>query len=105
MLFDGRHLHDITDKEFADLVVLKVSERQDLEYKATLNLKDDGVKLEILLDITALANGGGGYLIIGIGEDRTGKASGFSKLTNDEANKISKTIADNCVEHISERID
>lgn len=60
MIFEGRSITEITDEEIEELVNRHVGERQHLEYKLTVNYKEDKDKMELLRDVVSLANGGGG---------------------------------------------
>ncbi len=73
MIFDGRPIDEISDDEIDKLVSEHYFERQHVELKVTVNYLDDDEKLELLRDIASLANGGGGYLVIGIREDGAAK--------------------------------
>lgn len=102
MIFDGKPLIKITDDEIRALVTDKVGENQHLEFKATVNYKEE--KLEILRDIASLANGGGGYFIVGIGEDGEGRAVKFEKEFLKDPESTKKSIKDLCLQHITEKI-
>ena len=105
MIFDGKPIDEISDDEIDMLVKEHVSERQHLEFKATVNYKDDGERLELLRDITSLANAGSGYIVIGIRDDGKGQAQKFdSSLLGDTARMI-QSIRSLCLDHISDRID
>jgi len=103
MIFDGRPVDQITDAEFNALVADHVAERKHLEFKVTINHREDGERLELLLDIASLANAGGGYLLVGIRDDGRGKAQRFEP-PGDTA-RLARSIRDLCHEHIAERID
>lgn len=90
MIFDGRHIDEIQDQELNSLVTSHYSERQSLEFKATYSTKNDDDKIEILRDISSLANGGGGYLIVGIRDDGKGKAQKYESLSLSDAENIKK---------------
>lgn len=105
MIFEGRLLDKITYDEIEALVATHFGERQHLEFKEIINHKDDDDRLEILRDIASLANGGGGYLIIGIKDDGKGNAQIFKSLPLDKIESIKTCIRDLCLNHISERID
>ena len=51
MIFEGRPVDEISDEEIAQLVKDHVSERQHLEFKATLGYKDDDARMELLRDV------------------------------------------------------
>jgi len=105
MIFDFKPIHNITDDEIIDLVKNHICERQHLDYKITLNLKEDNDRLEILHDIVSFANSGGGYIIIGIRDDGKGKAQKFEPELVGEIEKIKQTIMSLCQDYISERIE
>ncbi|NQV13807.1 ATP-binding protein [bacterium] len=104
MIFDGKSLINISDDEIESLVTDHVQEKQHIEFKLTINLKDDEDKLEVLRDITSLANSGGGYLIVGIRDDGSGKAMKFEPDLVGDTDKIRKSVKDLCLDHIQERI-
>lgn len=104
MIFDGKPIDEIKDEEFDTLTQEGISEHQSLEYKETYNVKDSTGKLEILRDITSLANAGGGYLIVGIKDDGRGKAVGYRVHTEENLMKTKQQIQQLCLDHIAERI-
>ncbi|MFC2075677.1 helix-turn-helix domain-containing protein [candidate division KSB1 bacterium] len=104
MIFNGKSVYDIKDSEIVRLVEDHISERQYLEYKVTVKYKDPEEKRETLRDIASLANGGGGYIIIGIRDDGKGKALRFEPELVGDTGAIAKSIRNLCNEHISERI-
>ena len=105
MIFDGKPVDEITDEELDAIVQENIRERQHLEFKVTVNNRDDDDKLELLRDIGALANGGGGYFIIGIRDDGQGRAVEFEPSLVGDTTRIAKSIASLCQNHIRERID
>jgi hypothetical protein len=104
MIFDNKPLDEIKDEEFDALVRERISERQHLEFKETYDIKSRDNKLEILRDIASLANAGGGYLIIGVKDDGTGKPAGYRHHTEDSLAKMKQSIQQLCLDHIAERI-
>ena len=105
MIFDGKSVHHISDDEIENVVNQHISERQHLEFKITVNHKDDNEKLEILRDIASLANGGGGYIIVGIRDDGKGRAQKFEPGLVGDVERIKKAIVAICQDFISERIE
>ena len=106
MIFDGRPLDEITNDEIAHLVKNHVSERQHLEFKATFEYKKDAVRHELLRDIVSMANGGGGYLIIGVRDDGHGQAQCFAEpALMEKPDSMVKSIRSLCHAYISEPID
>jgi hypothetical protein len=103
MIFDDRSIDQITADEIRALVEEHVAERRHLEFKVTVDHRDDNDRLETLLDISSLANGGGGYVFVGVRDDGSGRAQVFEN-PGDTA-RISRSIRDLCLEHIEPRID
>lgn len=108
MIFDHRPLSEISDDEIDAVVRNHEKERQHLEFKATIEHKNKDAKkdakLETLRDIASLANGGGGYLIVGVSDDGSGHAGDYSGLTREDAENIRKFLISICQDHIRERI-
>ena len=106
MVFEGRALDEISDAEIANLVDAHTPEQQDLEFKATFENRKSPARMELLRDIVAMANGGGGYLIIGIHDDGCGRADRFaeSRLMSNSESMI-QSIRSLCHDHIAERIE
>jgi len=105
MIFDGKPIDEIPDEEINELVNAHVSERQHLEFKVTINNQNDVERLELLRDVTSLANGGGGYIIIGIRDDGTGRAQTYEPILVGDRERIKQAIISLCLDHISDRID
>lgn len=106
MIFEGRPLDEIRDEEIAHIVDAHVPEQQHLEFKRTFDRTSDDAKLKLLRAIAALANGGGGYLIVGIHDDGSGRAKKFvdpARISN--ADRIRQSIRSLCHDHIAARID
>ena len=108
MIFADRSVHEITEAEIEALVSDRQSERQDLEFKANIDLAAidrDALCMEILEDIVSMANGGGGYIVVGINEERgTNRASGFFPLSESQAHKVHQAVSDWVLQHIAERL-
>jgi len=104
MPFDDRAVDEIKNEEFDALIQEHISERQHLEFKETYEIRDHDSRLEVLRDIASLANGGGGYLIIGIQDDGTGRPTGYRPHTRENLEKMKKSIQQLCLDHIAERI-
>lgn len=105
MIFDHKHIDEITDDEIKTIVDAHLGERQHLEFKVTVNHQEHEDRIELLKDIASLANGGGGYIIIGIRDDRKGNAQQFEPNLIGDTIKLKKAINDLCNDHISERIE
>jgi len=104
MIFEGKPIDEIADEEFEAVVRDHTSERQHLEFKVTINYRDDDEKLELLRDIASLVNGGGGYLIIGVRDDGQGRPVRFEPSLLGDTAKIAKSVMSLCQDHIVERI-
>ena len=66
MLFDGKTLETVTEADLQGLVTDALSERKEVEYKASLSLESPNDKAEFLRDLLSFANTQGGYLIYGM---------------------------------------
>ena len=104
VIFDGRPIGEIKDEEFHALIQEGISERQHLEFKETYETRVPEDKLEVLRDIASLANGGGGYLIIGMQDDGTGRPVGYRPHSKENLERMKKSIQQLCLDHIAERI-
>lgn len=105
MIFDFQSANDISDAELASLVADGRGERQHLEYKAVVILDNDSRRLEFLKDVVSIANGGGGYLIVGINDNGTGNADGYSDwVTEQTEGPLIQQMRDLALEHIEERL-
>ena len=80
-----------------------VRESRSLEFKATLALGNESEKKEFLADVSALANGGGGDLILGVDEDN-GAASAVVGLDSFDPDKDTLRIESIVREGIAPRI-
>ena len=80
MIFDGRSLQELTIEDFETLIQNRVPEGPDLEYKETAYSERAEDIQEMLQDITAMANADGGYLIMGIREDISGRAVAIAPI-------------------------
>ncbi len=83
-MFD-KTLAEITAQDINNLITNQVTEGQNLEFKREAwDRKDEGVR-EMLRDISAMANGYGGYIIVGIEEEKqTGRALQLVGVPNAE---------------------
>jgi hypothetical protein len=109
-VFEDRSIDQISEAEWHELITTGTREQQRLEFKATLRLSvdkalSDKEKLEMLLDVSSLANAVGGYLVYGVKDDGNDRTGGYSGLTRDEAKRIETTIDELCVTYITERIE
>ena len=103
MIFEGKILEQISNDEIISIVNEHLSERQHVEYKVTINHRDDTDRFETLCDICSFANSGGGYLIVGIRDDGNGRAQKIESVNDPE--RIVRSIRSLCIDHIAERID
>jgi hypothetical protein len=103
MIFDGKPIDEITDEEIRALVSGHFVEQRHLEFKVTVDHRDDDDRLETLLDISSIANGGGGYVFVGVRDDGRGRAQVFEN-PGDTA-RIARSLRDLCLEQIEPRID
>jgi len=104
MIFDHKSVHEITDEEIDALVRNHVQERQHLEFKATVNLRTDDEKHELLKDVASMANGGGGYLVIGMRDDGKGKAQTYASDLKLDGERVKRSMTNLCHTYISQRI-
>ena len=101
MIFDGRPLRDISLDEIRGLTDDHMPESIHLEYKQVPYSHND--RFEMLRDFIALANAEGGYLILGIEEDGSGRAVRFSPI--DDPHPKAQAMLQRCLDNISERIE
>lgn len=66
----GKRFADIDESDIRDLVARKVREFVALDYKEGAYGHSDGGTREMLADVTAMANAVGGFIIIGVSEDK-----------------------------------
>ena len=104
MIFDGRPIDDISVAEIDALVKEHQAERQHLDFKITVNYKEDADKVEILRDIASFANGGGGYLVVGIRDDGKGRAQKYEPDLVGNTENMKRSITSLSQDHILERI-
>lgn len=79
-----------------------VCEDRFLEYKAAPYAKDTAGTYELLKDVCALANGDGGFLIIGVRDDGHGRATGIVNIPNAES--VRQSIFERCLQRIEPRL-
>lgn len=96
------------DIDFSDIQRLldnKVAERQNLEYKSEIwDGSDKGIR-EMLKDISSMGNAFGGYIIIGIKEDKNGvPLDEICWIDDNEAEKKKDWIISCCISSIEPRI-
>jgi len=103
MRLDGRSLNDISLDDLQEIVDERVSEGPYLDFKRDAYSGREVDRREMLRDITAFANAGGGYLVLGIDEDGNGRASRFAPIA--DLHRIAKSIQQTCLDGILERVD
>lgn len=96
-----KRLEDITPDDITYLVNEGVEERQDLEFKQEEYGKTDSQRKERLRDVAALANGGGGYLLLGI-EEKDNRASVVSGVP--DGNSAGDALRSACLAGIEPRL-
>jgi hypothetical protein len=101
MVFRGKRLSEITEQDLQRLVDDEVQERDTIEYKSTMYGNSDEDKREMLRDITSMANHRGGYMIIGIEEDKEGIPV---KLVGIDPGNHVERVTDSCLDNVDKRI-
>lgn len=81
----------------ADVLLLalgRTAETNDVDFKATFNSASSRDWLELIKDIAAFANSGGGYILVGVNDDGTPSGHDVSDLlavdSADLANRLHK---------------
>jgi len=101
MIFDGKPAESITLEEIRQLVADKIAEDRHLDFKERPYDTSDRGRAELLKDVTAFLNADGGYLIIGIGEDGSGRAERFASVADPDS--VRRSILDRCLQGIDPR--
>ena len=73
-----------------------------LDFKRECYSASDSGKKEFLNDVVSFANADGGYIVIGVVEDGSGRASSLVHISN--AAKEAKRLHDLCLQCIQPRI-
>jgi len=102
MILGGRPLQDLTLYDFETLVQNHIPEGPSLEYKQFCYADNAESIREMLRDITAMANAGGGYIIIGIRDDGHDRAAEIVPMPSPRE-KV-QAIRQRCLEGIADRI-
>jgi hypothetical protein len=91
----GVRLEQVTHAHVAALVTNAVPEAFDLEFKAELYGKTDKAKRDLASDIAAMANTGGGVIVLGVAEDDQARASAAPgvALSDDEVGRVRLIVA------------
>ena len=82
--FFNKNFDGIGPEDIQYLMMQKVAEKQNLEYKSQAYGRADDDTREMLRDFTSLANAFGGYLLIGIDEDTDGLPTSLRSVENAE---------------------
>ncbi|MDO8475978.1 MAG: ATP-binding protein [Candidatus Rokubacteria bacterium] len=101
--FGDKSLGDVSDADIRALVSNNVAERQYLDFKAEFDHKLPDAKPKLLRHAASFANGGDGYLILGIRDDGHGRAQRFEALQGD-VESIVKRIRSLCLKYLDPRI-
>ena len=99
-MFRGKSLESIAKADLESLITDQESEGQRLEYKSQMYANHQ--KIEMLKDITAMANAEGGYLVIGIEDDGNGKPKSLVGIDNGE--KVRDSIVQSSNSSIEDQI-
>lgn len=100
--FDGFQLSQLGSAQIQALKELKVQENESLDFKREFNPSNKGKK-ELCKDLSALANGGGGYLVVGVEEDEEARAKEIVPF--DFSNEVDTQIMQVVADGISPRIN
>jgi hypothetical protein len=99
----NKKIEEITYDDIMELINLQIPEDKQLEYKCELNLNNDRNKLKLLKEIIAFANTQGGYIVVGISDNKENvkqyAAVGF-KI--DESEDVFKQKLQNIIEMSTE---
>src|SRR5690348_1978984 len=101
----SKPLELINDSDLHDLVVNKVQEGRDIDFKQKTYDSNDEGKRELLSDVSAFANSSGGFLILGVKEGENGVAAEINGLQNIDVDaeilKLESSIRDGIAPRIS----
>lgn len=104
MIFEGRHISELTDQDFISLIGNQVEnlwiEFKRQSYQQQKNNRQE-YRREICKDVTAMANAEGGYIVIGVHEEDKIAHSFFNVP---DAEREAKSIYDTCHQYIVPRI-
>jgi hypothetical protein len=102
-IFGDKPLADISDDEIRALVSNHAAERQYLDFKLKFDRKLPDAEPKLLRHVASFANGGGGYLVLGIRDDGHGRALRFEGLGRD-VESIVKSIRSLCLKYLDPRV-
>ena len=103
MILGGRSLRDISLDDIHLLIENRVPEGLHLDYKETPYSGRPQDRREMLRDSIALANAEGGYLVLGVQEDGTGRP--LSLMPFDNPQDIAQAMRQACLDGIRDRIE
>lgn len=103
MILSDRSLHELSFNDFKGLIDNRIPEGPHLDYKETAYSGRPPDIREMLRDVIALANGGGGYIVMGIKEDGHNRPLEFSPV--EQLYMRTQGIRQACLDGIQERID
>lgn len=98
----NKNFNEINERDVRSLIDHIVRENQNLEYKSEFWKHNDEGTREMLKDITSIANAYGGYIIVGINEDKDGLPVEITEVNNTE--KERDRIISSCLANISPRL-
>ena len=102
-IFGDKALADISDDEIRALVTHRVAEHQHLDFKVEFDHSRPEAVQKLLRHVASFANGGGGYLVLGIRDDGRGHAQRFEGLTGNVQSTL-RSIRDMCLKHLAPRV-
>jgi hypothetical protein len=103
MVLGGRSLNNISLDDIRLLIDNRVPEGPHLDYKETPYSGRSQDRREMLRDIIALANAEGGYLVLGIREDISGRPAEWVPFDNPEG--IAQAIRQTYLDGVRDRIE
>ena len=84
----------VTAQDIARLVTERITETDELDFKATLYGKDEAAKIELCKDIAGLCNHRGGAILLGVGEkDAIANGCPEVELSDAEARRMRQIVA------------
>ncbi len=104
MLFNAKRPSELSPSEVKSIIGKEEDQQLDFKtvsYQDTSKTEEDW-KLDLLKDVTSLANAQGGYLFIGVEEDGNDKAANFRNI--DSARDKCKSIFDICYRYIEDKL-
>ncbi len=103
MIINNHSHSELSLSNIQALVKNRVPEGPFLDYKETAYSGRPQDIREMLGDISAFANAGGGYLILGIKEDGAGRASDITPV--DDCYQVAQNIRQSCLDSIRDPIE